>query len=524
MTIQDLLKLDSMSGSKIVTENSDLTRPVTGVNVMEVPDIINWVKKGEFLMTAGYSYRHKPGDFAALIPRLAEKGVVVLGIKAKRFFDGIPEQVTASADACGLPLIELGEQVVFSNVVREVIEEIIAEDNESLSGMLARVTELSEILMEGGGLTPFVGRMSEYMENPVILQRESGDCITVGLEGEEAYIPEQEETFGIFGAHEKQGWLKIRIGVKEYKAYYYDIIQKQERLARIYIIEHEGRIQNDHIHLLEQCSYMVGMELLSEAVRKKVEMKYIDRFLQNWILGKIEDNNSLKTQSEVSGVLINMKETYKVIVLRTFQELSEEQQKAAALRFRKNMQGYADFYVTYLNEQILLILPEKKENEYTYQVLELSKSILNGTEVQLCVGKASGLLYSLYESYRDACNIAKVSGRYKLKNRILNYRNTGVYSLLYMIPAGRELEDYLDLYIRPLIEYDKKHQTNMFDTLKVYLNTKGNAKATAEKLFMHYNTIGYRLERISSIIGMDLSDHEIQCCLDMAIRIYDMYL
>ncbi|MGN0164712.1 MAG: PucR family transcriptional regulator [Lachnospiraceae bacterium] len=523
MKIEDLLKLDSMQGSRVVTHNCDLSAPITGVNVMEVPDIINWVKKGEYLMTAGYSYRNKPEDFALLVPQLAEKGVVALGIKAHRFFEHIPEQVIEQADACGLPVIEIGEEVVFSNVVRQVIETIIAEDNNSLTNMLLRVTELSEIILGGSGLTPFVKRLSEYMDNPVILQRENGDCITYGLMGEEAYTPCNED-FSIFSGTEKQGWIKICIGVKEYKAYYYNMIHQQERLACIYIIEKNTGIQNDHIHLLEQCSYMVGMELLSEAVRKRVEMKYVDQFLRNWILGKIEDGNSLKMQSEVSGLTVRSKEIYKVAVLRTLKNLPEDRQKAAAVRLRKNMQTCQDFYVTHVNEEILLVFPENREEEYVFQVLELSKTIFSGMEVQLCVGKTAKEVFNLYDSYKDACNIAKVSKRYKLKDKVLNYRNTGVYSLLYMIPLGKELDDYLDIYIRPLVQYDEKHQTNMLATLKVYLDTKGNAKATAERLFMHYNTIGYRLERISQIMGMDISDHEIQFCLDMAIKIYDMYL
>lgn len=522
MTISDLLKLESMKDSKVVTENADLTLPITGVNVMEVPDIVNWVKKGEYLMTAGYSYRNKPSEFAELMPKLAEKGVVVLGIKAHRFFEKIPEQVIASANSCGLPVIEISEEVVFSDVVREVIETVISEDNQSLSSMLMNVTELSEIIMGGNGLQPFVERLSEYMSNPVILQREGGECITAGLQ-EEAYIASDEEVFMAFDRGEKQGWMKLLVGVKEYKAYYYDITHKQEKLARIYLIEKTGSIKNDHIHLLEQCSYMVGMELLNEDIRKRVEMKYADRFLQSWILGKIEDINSFKRQSEINGTSVDLDETYKVTVMRTLDEFSEEQMKSVAVRLRKNLRTYKDFYVTCINGQILFIWPESRESEYIRQALELAKGIFVGKDVQLCIGKPSEVLYNLYESYRDACNIANVSRKYKLKEKVLNYKSTGAYSLLYLIPPGRELDDYLNLYIRPLIDYDCKHQTNMLDTLKVYLDTKENAKATAERLYMHYNTIGYRLERISSIMGMDINDKEVQFCLNLAIKLYEMF-
>ena len=45
MRVGDVLRLRSVEGSEIVAGNEFTERLVTGVNVMEVPDIINWVKK-----------------------------------------------------------------------------------------------------------------------------------------------------------------------------------------------------------------------------------------------------------------------------------------------------------------------------------------------------------------------------------------------------------------------------------------------------------------------------------------------
>lgn len=524
MTIKELLQLESIKGSRVVTKNTDLNVIVSGVNVMEVPDIINWVKKGEFLMTTGYSYRNKQEAFVELIPQLAKKGIATLGIKTRRYFEQIPESLISKAEECGLTVIEMDESVVFSNVVREVIESSISEEYESVSGMLDQVTSLSEIILSGNGLENFIAKLSEYLGNPVILVRENGECIISGMGSEDAYIPENNEDVIYQNPGEKQGWYKLMIGVKEYRVYYYNIIQKKEQLASIHLIEKNQSIENYHVHLIEQCSYMVGMELISESVRKKVEMRYIDQFLQNWILGKIENENSLKMQSDVYGIEVPM-EKYEVVLLKSNKENSPEQNKAVITRLRKNLKEYRNVFVTGINNQILIVLPIADEAEYTVRIMELSDNILGGdAKTQLCVGKEGNAFYNLYESYKDAVNIAKVSERYKLKERILKYQDTGVYSLLYLIPIGRELDEYLNIYVRPLIKYDEKHQTDMYNTLKIYLGTKGNAKATAELLFMHYNTIGYRLERISHILKMDISRHEVQFCLNMAIKIYDMYL
>ena len=87
MRVGDVLRLRSVEGSEIVAGNEFTERLVTGVNVMEVPDIINWVKKGELLITSGYSYKDDPASFAEVIPKLAAKGVAAIGIKRKRYFE-----------------------------------------------------------------------------------------------------------------------------------------------------------------------------------------------------------------------------------------------------------------------------------------------------------------------------------------------------------------------------------------------------------------------------------------------------
>ena len=522
MTINDLLQLESMKKSRIVTENIIDDVNITGVNVMEVPDIINWVKKGEFLMTAGYSYRNKPDAFAMLIPKLAAKGIAVIGIKIHRYFDIIPQQIIDNANESGLTVIEISEDVVFSNVVREVIQSLMSSEYMLVSGMLDKITTLSGIILSGKGLDYFIETLSEYMGNPIVLARRSGECISVGLPDEDAYITGRDEDLLYSNIIEKHDWTTLMVGVRQYKAYYYNILQQNEQIAGLYLIEKNREIANEDIYLIEQCSFIIGMELQSETVRTRVEMKYIDQFLQNWVLGKIESESSFATQSEACNVNISGSTHYIVCIVHMDSDKTREQKKSIMIRFRKNFQMYSDLYVTFIDDEILAIIPDEKEKRYSGLILEFANSI--DDTARLCIGKNARDYYNLSDSYKDAGNILKVSIRYRLSDKILHYRDTGVYSLLYLIPMGKELDEYMELYLKPLLDYDSKHQTDMYETLKVYLDTKCNVKATSERLFMHYNTISYRLERISHILNMDISDHEIQFSLKMAIKINDMYL
>ncbi len=57
-----------------------------------------------------------------------------------------------------------------------------------------------------------------------------------------------------------------------------------------------------------------------------------------------------------------------------------------------------------------------------------------------------------------------------------------------------------------LSEYDKRHDTDFYETLNVYLRNSQNATSTAKELFIHRSTLLYRIERIEEITDVDFSN------------------
>ena len=59
-----------------------------------------------------------------------------------------------------------------------------------------------------------------------------------------------------------------------------------------------------------------------------------------------------------------------------------------------------------------------------------------------------------------------------------------------------------------LIEYDRKHQSNLVETLQAWLDAFGNVTAAADALFLHPNTFRYRLRRVAEVGELNLADPE----------------
>jgi DNA-binding PucR family transcriptional regulator len=75
---------------------------------------------------------------------------------------------------------------------------------------------------------------------------------------------------------------------------------------------------------------------------------------------------------------------------------------------------------------------------------------------------------------------------------------------------------YLDL-LKPLQQYDTEHHGDLLKTLQAYLRHGGNSNQTADALFMHRNSLRYRLARIRAITTLDLDDPDSRLTLQVAI-------
>lgn len=71
-------------------------------------------------------------------------------------------------------------------------------------------------------------------------------------------------------------------------------------------------------------------------------------------------------------------------------------------------------------------------------------------------------------------------------------------------------------------QYDKKHQTDFYDTLEAYIRNKFNAVQTAKELQIHRSTFLYRMERLQSIFGLDLSSRDSLLYILLSMKMLEL--
>ena len=168
---------------------------------------------------------------------------------------------------------------------------------------------------------------------------------------------------------------------------------------------------------------------------------------------------------------------------------------------------------------ILALIPDKDAEES--HIKEIFARIVDcaqreyGLDLRIGVGNSKAYLDEVKKSRNEASaalRAAEVSG---LKGKIFFYRDQGIYTLLSHVDETRILDTYVEEKLGKLLQADELNDGNLSETLENYLNCSCNVKKTAEEMFLHRNTLNYRLKKIREILGCDLEN--LDTCLELKL-------
>lgn len=366
ITVAEALGLPALQRARLVAGEAGLGRAIRHVNVMEVPDILPFVKPGELLLTSGYPMRDDPRSLEKLIPRLAERDLAAIAIAPHPYMPSIPDQALASGDALGFPIIELPEQASFNEIIAAVLE-------------------------------PILDRAREQRHRAALL-----DELVSGHPIDERELSEQGAAFGWSFAGARA------------------VVAAEPRDGT----GHELLIAG---HPLE--------DLLLQAIGLRLDARTIA-----W--------------ARRTGIVLIVDATG----------------------------------------------PDRPRHVATEVAREVAAA-LPGARVAVGVGRARSRPTELHASYDEAMKALAIGRDVSAPHGVVPFDELGIYRLLHAVAPPAELRRYCEDLLGPLLEHDRTHRSDLLRTLETYLRNDRNVAATARELFVHYNTLRYRLARIDELLG-----------------------
>lgn len=180
-----------------------------------------------------------------------------------------------------------------------------------------------------------------------------------------------------------------------------------------------------------------------------------------------------------------------------------------------------DFVLSVGEGDVVLIrqLPEgagSKELNKTAAQIEEALRVGGESTVVVGIGTIATHLRDLAKSYKEAQIAIEVGKVFDTEKYIINYENLGIGRLIYQLPTT-----LCEMFLQ---EVFKKNPIDALDketlfTIHKFFENNLNVSETARKLFVHRNTLVYRLEKIKKLTGLDLREFDDAITFKVALMV-----
>ncbi|MEI3237086.1 MAG: PucR family transcriptional regulator ligand-binding domain-containing protein [Lachnospira sp.] len=109
-----------------------------------------------------------------------------------------------------------------------------------------------------------------------------------------------------------------------------------------------------------------------------------------------------------------------------------------------------------------------------------------------------------------------------LSEPVLYYDELETYKLLLLVSDKKEMKDYEQKYLGAVLEYDESNNTDYLQFIKLFLENGANVQQLANSMFVHRNTIHYKMNKIKEIAGINLGNLDDLLKLKLSLYIKDI--
>lgn len=294
---------------------------------------------------------------------------------------------------------------------------------------------------------------------------------------------------------------------------------------------------------IEHASTVIKLQVQKKISNQQIENNYRKEFVQDLITDNVSSLEELNRRGELYGwdfgkgmiaVIVEI-DDFKSRYLKsnnhnpTKEIINKKEEIFLHIKkyFKKHFKNI--IHANFSDYIVVLLDHGNREEEFFIDNLKkicdklrniISKSY--GFTLSIGIGKYMECAKNVHHSYSQAKKAIKLGRIIYGNDNIIYYEELGIFNILQHVYQSSEAQRFCSDNLGMLIEYDEKHNTDLLESVKVLSKNDWNLKKSAEELFIHYNTMKYRLKRISEILKLDLSNSEQKLNIAISLKLIQM--
>ena len=386
--------------------------------------------------------------------------------------------------------------------------------------------ELTERIFKITNIDQLVEQLSHIFQKSIIIENENFELIAYSSPNEYSFDPVQQKTIltkrcplYIIERLKKEGIVKK--------------LKEQDKPIRINPLEDIGFFQRTVISLKHN-GHIYGYLWIYEAneVFKEEELLFLEKIAPH--LGSVIHDKQLGSKHDRESII------WKLINHDYLNQAQIEREASIASYVLPN--EFTVLVASVKDPTLLHLLGKMKELFDTFQISyylgkgtdivgiihgderisssdrvkrlldEIEKSLTSKEKIALFVGIGHGYerITDMRKSYLEALEVIETMFFLNVKDQSMYYFNQlGMYRYAKMMYKKNVSEHYKNNNIVQLIKKDIENKSELLKTLWYFLENDCKVGQTAEKLFIHPNTLNYRIKQITDVTNIDFSNvHE----------------
>jgi PucR family transcriptional regulator, proline-responsive transcriptional activator len=280
----------------------------------------------------------------------------------------------------------------------------------------------------------------------------------------------------------------------------------------------------------------VTREICTAIITKEMEEGSIENLLENILVSEASEEESLWNRAAYYGYQLNGLCMMCIIDIYHFAEYLKTHDiidESSILEMRTGFKRIIQEVLARNNRKALLMLRSDSVlilirsqqtdseilNAIFTQIKESISKKLGGLAIKIGIGNAYAKLSEMKKSLKEAEQALKIAKLSYEEKACYHFKDLDIYSLILGVEDVQLLENYYQKMLGQLLEHDRINSSSLVSTLETFINESGNLSASAEKLYIHRNTLIYRINKIEEITSVDLREIKEMMKFEIAFMI-----
>ncbi|SHJ13272.1 PucR family transcriptional regulator [Parasporobacterium paucivorans] len=380
---------------------------------------------------------------------------------------------------------------------------------------------LHEAVSKGAGLQELCDLSAEIFENPILVYDNNLFLLAISNDAQGLPVWDYDEKSGKrtlplevlndFKLNEEFQQTMLTTGAKMcsenvigYKVLYHNFWVNNFYAGRICINELKREITPGEYSLLEYFSNILEPVLQYSKVRQNERIKAFEQSLKDMLSGNAVNEMLLLAGLTDIGWGRNDRHFY----IRIITEDRDSKTFSANYTCNQLENHFPHSFVFPYDQSILMIINLEKNRKELSILLSEIKMFLREGLFRAGISRVCSDFFRLREYFFQTALAVQVGEKRDPMYWYYYFGDYTIPAMFHEMTRNISSDIYCERGLFSLLKYDEEHGTQLYETLRTYLDCNMNITHTSEKMFIHRTTLMYRLERISSMVGADIKNPE----------------